>query len=217
MKKSFLFLLTFLLLGLHSCRKQESSTSQEISGKPDPTALDQFMREKLETEGQFLWAWASEEQIWTALSNADFVLSVGYQVAGEKNVEDRLHLLNIQSPAWRTARQSVIDLILASERAVDPGLTESKLFAFPENGVLPVFDVIIRNPATITQLRQSNLVRYAEPIGYEPYKTTQNADRSGSGCGNNVPQTGLILGSDYTNLSPGCKQTWNHPCHGSLE
>ncbi len=217
MKKSILLLLSFLLVGLHSCRKQEPSVVQEFFGKPDPTTLDQFIREKLETEGQFLWAWASDEQIWTALSNADFVLSVGYQTAGEKNVADRLHLLDIQSPAWKAARQSVLDLILGSERAVDPTLTESRLFAFVENGVLPVFDVFIKNPATISLLRQSSLFRYAEPIGYEPYKTTQNADRSSSGCGYNVPQTGLVPGSDYINISPGCKQTWNHPFHKVAE
>ncbi len=217
MKKSLLLLLTVLLFSVHSCRKQESTAPPEIFSQPDPRALDQFMRAKLETEGQFLWAWASDDQIWTALSNSDFVLSVGYQPMDEKNVADRLHLLDIQSPVWRSARQSVLDLILASEREVNPTLTESKLLAFPENEVLPVFDVVIRNPATITSLRQSGLVRYAEPIGYEPFKTTQNADRSGSGCGNNVPQTNLVPGSDYIEIVPGCKQSWNHPFHKVTE
>ena len=216
MKKSFLFLFALLFLIVPSCRKQEPNTLQEIAGKPDPTTLDQFIREKLEAEGQFLWAWASDEQVWTALSNSDFVLSVGYQVAGEKNVADRLHLLDIQSTAWRAARQSVLETILTSERAIDPSLTESKLFAFPENAVLPVFDVVIKNPATITLLRNSALVRYAEPIGYEPYMT-KPVDRSSSGCGNNVPQSGLVPGSDYTNITPGCKQSWNHPFHKVTE
>ncbi|MEO6760735.1 MAG: S8/S53 family peptidase, partial [Saprospiraceae bacterium] len=115
------------------------------------------------------------------------------------------------------ARQSVLDLILNSERSLSPALTQERLFAFAENGVLPVFDVYIHNPATITALRQSGLVRYAEPIGYEPFKTSQNADRSGSGCGNNVPQTGLVAGSDYSNIPPGCKQSWNHPYHKITE
>ncbi|MEO6040228.1 MAG: S8/S53 family peptidase, partial [Saprospiraceae bacterium] len=217
MKRSTLLLLAALLFIVHSCRKQDPATASEILGKPDPTTLDQFIRAKLETEGQFLWAWASDEQVWTALSNGDFVLSVGYQPVGEKDVADRLHLLNIQAPAWQTARQSILDLILTSERTTDPGLTEAKLLAFPENGVLPVFDVYIKNPSTITALRQSGLVRYAEPIGYEPFKVNQNADRSGSGCGNNVPQTGLVAGSDYTNITPGCKQSWNHPFHKVTE
>lgn len=217
MKKSSLLLLITLLSVVHSCRKQETPGPQEVAGKPDPTALDQLIREKLETKGQFLWAWATDEQIWTALSNADFVLSVGYQPNGEKDVADRLHLLNIQESIWTSARQSVLDLMLASERALDPNLTETRLFAFPENGVLPVMDVYIKNPATITLLRQSGLVRYAEPIGYEPFKDDQVTDRSGSGCDNNVPATGLIAGTDYFNIAPGCKQSWNHPFHKVTE
>lgn len=216
MKKSSLLFLALVLLTVHSCRKQEPAASSDAFGKPDATLLDQFIREKLETQGQFLWAWADDAQVWTALANADFVLSVGYQTEGETNVADRLHELNIQTPAWKAVRQSLLDLILASERRINPALTEASLFAFPENAVLPVFDVFIKNPATITLLRQSSLTRYAEPIGYEPFKVAQVIDRSDSGCGSNTPATDLTS-ADYTTITPGCKQSWNHPYHKVTE
>lgn len=217
MKRSFLLLVAFLLLMVHSCRKQDTASSPEIMTKPDPTLLDQFIREKMESQGQFLWSWASDEQIWTALANADFVLSVGYRPGGEENVENRLHLLDIQSPDWRAARQSLLTLILASEQRLNPALTETSLFAFPENDVLPVFDVFVRNPATIAAIRQLTEVRYAEPIGYEPFRKSQAADRSGSGCGYNIPSTDIVAGSDYTTITPACKQSWNHPFHKVTE
>ncbi len=215
MKKSFLLLITLVLLTVHSCRKQESNITPDISVKPDPASLDQYIREKLESQGQFLWAWATDEQVWTALANADFVLSVGYRPVGVANAEDHLHELNIQSPIWKAARQSLLDLILASERRLNPALTEASLFAFAENDVLPVFDVFIKNPATISLIRQSALIRYAEPIGYEPFKT-QVAERSDSGCGYNIPATDLTS-ADYTTITPACKQSWNHPFHKITE
>ena len=72
------------------------------------------------------------------------------------------------------------------------------------------------NPATIALLRQSPLVRYAEPMGYEP-RSLGAADRSGSGCDSNNPDGSLVSGVDYTNISPACKQSWNHSFHKITE
>lgn len=213
MKKSTLLVLAALLLTVNSCRKQETGALPEQSKSPDPTQLDAYIRAQLETKGEFQWSWATNEMVWTALSNADNVLSVGYRPAGETRVEERLHLIDIQSPEWKQARQSVLQLILDSERSLNPALTEAELLAFPENGVLPVIDVTVKNPATIALLRQSELVRYAEPIGYEPYMNSQAAERSGSGCDSNTPEPGLVNGSDYTVITPNCKASWNHPYH----
>jgi subtilisin family serine protease len=95
-------------------------------------------------------------------------------------------------------------------------LQESQLFAFAEN-VLPVLDVYVHNPATITALRRSGLVRYAEPIGYEPYMRQQSGERSSSGCGSNTPASGLQPNIHYFTIDPGCKQSWNHSYHKITE
>ncbi len=211
MKKSILLVCCGLLLAVNSCRKQ-SLTDLTMPVATDPTQLDEFIRNQLLTKGEFLWAWATEEMVWTALSNSDFVLSVGYQPTGAQNVADRLHLIDIHTAEWQQARHAVLQTILDSERALDAALTEEKLLAFTEDGVLPVFDVRVKNPATIALLRGLNLVRYAEPIGYEPYMT-HAADRSDSGCGSNTAQVGLVAGVDYLNITPGCKQSWNHSYH----
>lgn len=211
MKKSTLLAFAALLITVNSCRKNDPSEKLSLS-TPDPTQLDLLIHDKFLSEGEFRWEWASDEQIWTALSNSDYVLSVGYQPAGQQNVADRLHVLDVQAPEWRAARQTVLNLILDAERELDPGVTEASLIQFEENPRLPVFCVSVHNPATISILRANNLVRYAEPIGYEPYMT-RAADRSGSGCDSNGPESGLVPGTDYQNIAPDSKQSWNHAFH----
>jgi subtilisin family serine protease len=72
--------------------------------------------------------------------------------------------------------------------------------------------VRVKQLATVQRLRRSPLVRYAEPMGYEPYHATasrSSSSGSGSGCGNNTANTGLVNGSDYEVLSNGSKSSWN--------
>lgn len=190
MKKNTLLALLILFFAVNSCQKQDLPTAS--TPVPDPAELDRLIHSKMTLYGEFLWEWASDEQIWTALSNSDHVLSVGYQPAGEKDVADRLHLLNIQSAEWKAARNAVMQIVLENERKAQPTLTEDQLLVFKENKRLPVFCVLIHNPATVTALRQSPLLRYAEPIGYEPYMNSITVDRSGSGCDSNDPEPGLI-------------------------
>jgi hypothetical protein len=89
---------------------------------------------------------------------------------------------------------------------------------------LPVFYVKASNLATVKALRASGLVRYVEPVGYGKYMnsnpgaTTMSSAHTESnfltfGCDNNLPKTSLIPGVDYTNITPGAKQSWNYAFH----
>ena len=208
MKKNHILLVFALVLFVGACRKNEPAPGLVPTGAT--TDLDDLIRIKLETEGRFEWQWASDEQVWTALTNSDQVMSVGYQPEGEQNVRARIHEIDINDSRWSAARQSVLNLILESERRIDPDITAASLTAFTED-VLPVLDVYVRNPETIVLLRASGLVRYAEPMAYEPRFGA--IDRSDSGCGSNTPASGLTTPADYTNITPGCKQSWNHSFH----
>ncbi|MCB2410088.1 S8 family peptidase [Hymenobacter lucidus] len=173
--------------------------------------LDEQIISKLSQTGVFNWNEATPHFVWSALTRSDYVLSVGYQPAGCGSYipEDAA-----TDPAWQAARQQVLSLILAEERKARPELTLTDLIAYQEN-VLPVLDVTVRELSTIQKLRASKLVRYAEPIGYEPNRpaaTTANkgtAALSSSGCGSNTATAGLVAGSDYTVLSNGSKSSWN--------
>ncbi|MBK8557778.1 MAG: S8/S53 family peptidase [Lewinellaceae bacterium] len=212
MKKFTLLSLLFVLLTINSCQKQETGAVLQRPSAPDPTQLDAFIKENLLQEGEFIWAWASEDMVWTALANSDNLLSVGYKPAGTQDVEAHLHEININNPEWKIAREAIWQLILESERKITPGVQKSDLLYY-EDDVLPVIDVRILNPETITLLRQSANLRYAEPLGYEPFMTNRAADRSGSGCDSNYPDPGLVAGVDYTNITPGCKASWNYSYH----
>ena len=208
-------LLALLLAG---CQRQ-ADEQLTPAPSPDPTLalttqqLDTQIMERLRGSGQFDWNQASAHTVWSALTRSDYVLSVGYRPAGFTGTE--LPTDAATSPAWQAAREQVLALILAEERKTHPELTMEQLVAYKEN-VLPVLDVTVRELSTIKALRGSLLVRYAEPMGYEPNrgvadKTANKAasSLSSSGCGNNTATAGLVGGTDYAVLANGSKSSWN--------
>jgi subtilisin family serine protease len=159
---------------------------------------------------QFDWNQTSAHFVWSALTRSDYVLSVGYRPPGYTGAlpDDAA-----SNPAWQAARQQVLALILAEERQTRPELTLAQLLAYEEN-VLPVLDVTVRQLSTIKALRASGLVRYAEPMGYEPNLPATTANKGASslldfGCGDNNANAGLLAGTDYTTLLGGAKSSWN--------
>ena len=86
---------------------------------------------------------------------------------------------------------------------------------------LPYINVKVDDINTIKLLRQSNLVRYAEPMGYDPIEKfdREAAELSGgiiggSGCGGYVGDNTLVAGSDYSVIAPNAKASWNYSFHG---
>ena len=147
---------------------------------------------------------------------SDYVLSVGCRPAGFIGCE--LPADAATASARHTARAEVLALILTGERKVHPELTMEQLVAYQEN-VLPVLDVTVRELAAIKVLCGNPLVRYAEPIGYEPNRPAASKTQgslSSSGCGNNTATAGLAAGTDYAVLANGSKSSWNQadPYHG---
>jgi len=204
-----------LALLLTSCQ-QEAEKLQAPQPAADPTEaltsqqLDEQILSRVRETGQFDWNQASAHFTWSALKRSDYVLSVGYRPA---NTTGELPADAASLPAWQEARAQVLALILAEERKAHPELTLEKLMAYDEK-VLPVLDVTVRELSTIKALRASQLVRYAEPMGYEPDRGGNTANKgaataSSSGCGSNTAQNGLLAGADYTTLPNGSKSSWN--------
>ena len=207
-----------LALALAAC--QADSQNQAPQPQPDPTAvlttqqLNDQIFSSLRQRGQFDWNAASAHTVWSALRQSDHVLSVGYQPTGNRGL--RLPEDARSEADWQQARAQVLALILAEEQKANPDLTLDKLRVFEPNA-LPVLTVTVRELGTIKALRASGLVRYAEPMGYEPHAqattgTTANRPAAGllsSGCGNNTATAGLTAGSDYTVLTGGGKSSWN--------
>lgn len=209
MKKT-LALVSILLL-VYAC-DYERETSVELTQKEAQSRneLDDLIWSTMKTKGEFNWNLQSTQVVWSALQQSDQVLSVGFKPADYAgDLKETIHTIDIQENAWKNARKAVLDLILKEERKAKPSLNLEELIAFEEE-ILPVLDVRVTQLSTIEALRKSPLVRYAEPMGYEP---ALNTAKSSSGCGGYTEDFGLQLGSDYTNLSPNAKASWNHSFH----
>lgn len=217
MKKSIVYALLVGVL-LYGCKKSPLenplSTSDEIIPR---SAIDAFIKQEIAAHRQFQWQSASDQMVWSALQHADNILSIGYKPSILGNINNQIASINLKEAAWQDAKQQLLTLILNSEHALNPTIDAAQLIQWDDQ-VLPVIDVVIRNPTTIKLLRSSKLVRYAEPMGYEPAEIAQkihpnninNAIASSSGCGSNTAESGLIANVDYINILPNAKQSWNY-------
>ena len=179
-------------------------------------AIDAVIYGAAKNNVDFRWSQVSDQTIWSALHQSDGVLSVGYKPAGvSADLSQTIDHIDNQAIDWKQARQQLLDLIFAEERKINPDLKRADLEAFAEE-TLPVIDVRVRSLETIRKLRQSNLVRYAEPMGYQPGAASNGRARaaSSSGCGSNIADIPLYEGQDYATLTPGTKSSWHHPFHG---
>jgi subtilisin family serine protease len=206
---------------LFSCSRKSDSPVQPENNPAgqslkSKTEINQFIRQTYNQQGRFEWQSAPVEMIWSAGEQSDHIYAVGFKPAAETaDIKDIIHTIDINGGNWKQAKEQLLNLVLQMERQMDASVTPEKMLAFPEE-ILPVADLYIRNLNTIKMLRNSNLVRYVEPMGYEPAGAEEAVTRelSSSGCGGYTEDFGLMAGNDYSNIAPGAKQSWNHGFHG---
>lgn len=199
---------------LFSCKK---TPQQEVAANPqkiNTQQIDAAIRARLESDHVFNWNTVSDEMIWSALQHSDQILSIGYQPEGIQLQGESIASVDIHQQAWKEARLQVLSLVLQYESTTRKNLDISKLEEWEEL-VLPVMDIRVENFATVKALRASKLVRYAEPMGYEPRQSQSGLQdiQSSSGCGSNVAEAGLVSGVDYSVITPNSKQSWNYSYH----
>ncbi|WP_143309184.1 S8 family peptidase [Chitinophaga vietnamensis] len=219
MKKVHLTVLGSALCCLFACNKAEkpltpipgeSATDTALVSKQ---AINHFVAEELKSKGRFNWAAATPGMLRSALLYSDSILTIGYQPAGFRDLDSKLHLIDINSAEWKDAKAAIIRLVEAYEQV------STVRIAYNENR-LPVIDVKVTKAATIKALRASALVRYAEPGGYgdvmnpDASPRTENIDiNTASGCGNNNGETGILNTNMYKGIFPGARQSWNYAYH----
>jgi hypothetical protein len=208
---SIAFLLTLFFV---SCKKIGEDNIEQPTQQPaliSAEKIDEQIRNTIRSMGAFDWSSASTEMLWSALQHRDQLLSVGYKPATAIHVDESLHEINIHTSDWKAAKTLLLQQIIASEQQLNKNITINDM-ALYEDEVLPVFNIVVKNMATIKMLRNSGLVRYAEPMAYEPTTDIVSAESS-SGCGSNTAQSGLVAGVDYTTIAPNSKQSWNYAYH----
>ncbi|RBL90710.1 S8 family serine peptidase [Chitinophaga flava] len=227
MKNSNFFAACILVAVVVSCNRQEAPLNpgrvQENPKEVMPkSAINALVNEQLRQNSRFNWKMVDDKALWSALVQGDSVLAVGYQAAGVSNLEATIDKIDIHSESWTTARQNVLNLILDNEKAT--GASVKSLITY-EASKLPVFYVKASHLSTVKALRASGLVRYAEPSSYAKYMNDGQLAKGRSGpftesnlltfgCDANLPKPSLVEGSDYVNITPGAKQSWNYVLQG---
>jgi subtilisin family serine protease len=202
------------VLTFYACQPVQELTVAKSEQPMATEVIDDFIYQKLRQQGKFLWETASDEMIWSALKHSDQVLSVGFKPAkAEKDLSTIIHQINLQQQEWASAKQQLLALIEEEERRTNPAFKPEELLVFEEE-TLPTISVKVQNLSTIKKLRSSNLVRYTEPMGYEPKNDGSRAKvAAGSGCGGYNATNDLVAGTDYSTTSPNAKTSWHHTFH----
>ena len=197
---------------LSNCSKDTLSPNPETDHATQndpltPEDINASIYKSLETKGDFRWDNVSDHFLWSAVVQSDSIVAVGYKPAAEGNINSRMHLIDINDPEWKAAKEKIIQLIVSETNKAFPGrnYTAGDLLAFDEQEVLPLINIRVFNEQVISKLRSLPEVRYVDAIGYIIEEELNF--RSDSGCGN--PTDNNIPGADFTSYSPDVIVPWN--------
>lgn len=206
-----LTLFSFILFLIVGCTEEQLELTQQPVEVPEQRApmtksqINEFVLQQLTRYDKFEWQMADDYMVYSAAIRTDSIVAVGYRPAGEDNIDDRLHTINLQDPKWQAARDKVMERVVERMNQHFPGndFTTDDLLAFPEDEYLPALDLRIWSEDLIAELREMPEVRYVEPMGYG----SEQALRSDSGCG--YSPNFSIPSADYTFTSPDARISWH--------
>ena len=209
-----------LLLLVSACQKIEtdspvsppnlniSAAIAPLDGRPplEKSSINRYVHHHLRQDQIFRWDMVDAYVVWSAAMQTDSIISLGYRAEGFQDISKFIHEIDVNDPEWQVVRESLIDFVVKGEQKLHPDqeIKAEDILAFGEKP-LPYLNIKITNYETIAKLRQFEVVRYVEPMGYG----TERVDiaRSEKGCGGGPDYS--IPSSDYVNISPGSKLSWN--------
>lgn len=217
--------LALLTIALISCQKEKDSTPInsttpvpelilinpiEPLNDREPLTYPQLVQEfssHLNRYGVVSWSAYDDFTVWSTTLSSDSVISVGYQPDGYDNLDQSIHRIDVESPEWRNTKRSLINYVVSETKRKYPELSieAEDLLVFGDKP-LPYFNIRIWDYEILANLRNFNLVRYAEPMGFQ-FENRVNL-RSDSGCGGN---SGIANPSptDYFTAPQGPRVSWN--------
>ncbi|MEM6379239.1 MAG: S8/S53 family peptidase [Bacteroidota bacterium] len=215
LRKTALLFLLFSLIFLTNCQEETLVRTVEeapLSVKDWPESpisksdIFVFAERQLKRSNRFEWSSADDFMIYSAAVRTDSVIAIGYQPVGFKNLDQRLHEINIQSQEWLQVKNNLISFIVeeTNKRFPQERVTAQDLMPFEDDLYLPAIDIKIYNPDIIAALREMPEVRYVEPLGFGSESTGLRSD---AGCG--ISANSVIPGPDYTITSPQAKVSWH--------
>jgi len=165
MKNTFIL----LILLLASC----TSSNKISSIKPEIIPIKQineFIKTELQKNGDFKWSSASNQMLYSALMQADSLLTVCYKLTPDgESRPSKDSKVNGKLPAeWVAKRNEITQYILQEERAYrkQPFLTLYDLFRYNNQysaDRIPCFTIQVTSFDLILQLRNDKTIRAVEP------------------------------------------------------
>ena len=194
-----------LLLVFTACEKEVLAPAADAPVPLTRAELNAVVEDHLQRTGRvFDWNQADDRTVWSALSLSDYEAVLGYQPAGETNVRERIHEIDVTGGKWKATRDALVaELRAVTARYTGAEPTDEELFVAPEDGVLPILEVRILHPDVLAQFRRRPEVRYLEPSNYGGDEVQFRSD---SGCGG-APAAN-VNASDYTTAANGAKISW---------
>ncbi|MCB0550455.1 MAG: S8 family serine peptidase [Phaeodactylibacter sp.] len=208
--QSLLVLISLALLAI-SCSKDKLDPVPSEVHQQEPMSkaeMDQVVENFLvEQNTPYRWQEASTMMLWSASVRSDSIMSLGYQPAGEQDVQSRIHEIDPNSEAWAAARDKLVRFVVEETNKAYPELnaTAESLFLNLDRQYLPTLDVRIFDQRIIEALLKMPEVRYLEPMGYTMGELERRSD---SGCG--VTAASSIPTADYVTTAPSVKIPWNY-------
>lgn len=215
-----------VMLFLTACQLQTTDVSPtttsptDLSLKQDIAPLDgreplslmqmeRIFAEAWNEKGVLSWNDFDSYTAWSATVRSDSMISVGYQPAGYSNLNENIHLIDVDAPEWKQVKQDLIQFVVDETNRLNPDeqVEALDILGFGDSK-LPFFFVRVHNYEILAKLREMRVVRYAEPSGYSPLEF--QANRSSSGCGLSNP-TSQPPSDWYSTTTPSTtKVSWNH-------
>ncbi len=201
------FFIVALLTALWSCSDDHSDIATNFETTNSETVpltgdeINIYIKEALDSTGNFSWSEVSDYILWSAVMNGDSILTVGYEKSSEslKNTSSFL-------------KQKIIRVANAIENDNLLNNPSSELTLY-ENESLSYMDLKIASLETISTLRSMDSIRYMEPSGYNFFDYEEEL-KSSSGCST---EGETINTNDYTTFTPGCLVPWTFYKHNVTE
>jgi len=204
MKKLNLFGVLAALFILFACNKVDETRSNQannnelkaLSGKE----INAIIRSQLEKEGDFNWNKVDAFVLWSALTNGNNVLTVGYSDSPFSTTKTENE---------EAVKGEIIATIERLEGAKSENLRKGESILIAEGKELNFIDVYVTDFETVKRLKENTNIRYMEPSGYQYFQQEPEL-RSSSGCSTD-PET--INTADYTTAAPNCQVSWTYAKH----
>ncbi len=218
-----LFVFTVLSISLFSCKKDSvniAESSTEISNTNSEIYSVEEIRTLFDQKKPLDWKTENDAKfIYSVGMQTDSIFAVGYKPETMGDVEDKLHLIDITTEEWRTAEETILNIIEKEENK------KKENFYLRNFDPLPIFLLKVENLSTIEKLIDRKEVRFIEPLNPTLFESRNLSatQRDGTNlssefdaiasaicwCENDVPLSTV----DFTTISPNVTYPWNFGLH----